>query len=168
MLGLAECLAAQDLAPRAYLITPVRSNAVTLTWAFYNGGLNLIGNIPITTSGRYNVPVFSYYHSLNFFGRSANISVSLPYGFGNFEAAGFGKTGSAYRSGLFDLGTRFSVNLKGGPAMEPTEFAKWKQGTIIGASLRVIAPTGQYSSRQLVNWGLNRWAVKPELGCSQR
>ena len=90
VLGLADFLAAQDLAPRAYIITPARSNAVIVTWGFYDGGLNLSGNIPIATSGRYNIPVFSYYHSLNFFGRSANISVFLPYGFGTFEAAGFG------------------------------------------------------------------------------
>jgi hypothetical protein len=31
---------AQDLAPRAYVITPLHSNAMTLTWSFYDGGLN--------------------------------------------------------------------------------------------------------------------------------
>ncbi|HEY7098274.1 MAG TPA: hypothetical protein VH437_16235 [Terriglobales bacterium] len=47
-------LLGQDLAPRAYVVTPVHSNAVTLTWAFYNGGLNFTGTIPITTTGTYN------------------------------------------------------------------------------------------------------------------
>src|SRR5580693_3663128 len=75
-----QVLRAQDLAPRAYIITPVHSNAVTLTWAFYDGGLNFNGTIPITgATGTYNVPVFSYYHSFSFFGRSANITASLPY-----------------------------------------------------------------------------------------
>jgi hypothetical protein len=32
----------------------------------------------------------------------------------------------------------------------------------------VVAPTGQYDSNKLVNWGINRWAFKPELGYSQR
>jgi hypothetical protein len=41
-------LAAQGLAPRAYIITPLHSNAVTLTWGFYSGGLNFNGAIPIT------------------------------------------------------------------------------------------------------------------------
>src|SRR5215470_2714756 len=51
---------------------PLHANAVTLTWSFYDGGLNFNGAIPITgATGTYNVPVFSYYHSLNFFGRSA-------------------------------------------------------------------------------------------------
>ena len=31
---------AQDLAPRAYVITPVHSNVVNLTWSFYDGGVN--------------------------------------------------------------------------------------------------------------------------------
>jgi hypothetical protein len=168
MLGSAHFLACQDLAPRAYVITPVKSNAVNLSWAFYDGSLNLTGSIPVTATGTYNVSVFSYYHSLNFFGRSANITASLPYGVGNFEAAALGKQKSAYRSGLLDLGFRFSVNLKGAPAMQADEFAKWKQKTILGASIRVIAPTGQYTSTRLVNWGINRWAFKPELGYSRR
>jgi hypothetical protein len=168
VLGSVHFLLAQDLAPRAYVITPIQSNAITLTWAFYHGGLNFTGTVPLTTTGAYNVPIFSYYHSLGFFGRSANIIVSLPYGVGTFEAAAFGKGKSAYRSGLLDLGVRFSVNLMGGPAMPVEQFSKWKQKTILGASLRVIAPTGQYSPTQLINWGINRWAFKPEFGYSRR
>ena len=139
-----------------------------MTWAFYDGGLNFSGSIPIVASGRYSVPILSYYHSLSFFGRSANITASLPYGVGNFEAAALGKNKSAYRSGLLDVGVRLSVNLKGGPAMQAAEFSKWQQKTILGISLRVIAPTGQYGPTKLVNWGLNRWAFKPELGYSRR
>ncbi len=168
MLSSAHFLAGQDLAPRAYVITPRHGNAVTLTWAFYDGGLNLSGSIPVTATGTYNVSIFSYYHSLSFFGRSANITAWLPYAIGNFEAAALGKQRSAYRSGLADLGVRFSVNLKGGPAMPVEQFSKWKQKTILGASLRVIAPTGQYSPTQPINWGINRWAFKPEFGYSRR
>jgi hypothetical protein len=52
--------------------------------------------------------------------------------------------------------------------MTAEQFAKWKQKTILGASLRVVPPTGQYSPTQLINWGLNRWAFKPEIGYSRR
>jgi hypothetical protein len=31
------------------------------------------------------------------------------------------------------------------------QFADWKQKTLLGISLRVIAPTGQYSSTQAIN-----------------
>jgi len=52
--------------------------------------------------------------------------------------------------------------------MPVQEFARWKQKTLLGVSLRVIAPTGQYSGTKLINWGINRWAFKPELGYSRR
>ena len=166
---LIPCGWAQDLSPRAYLITPVHSNAVTLTWSFYDGGINLGGTVPITgATGTYSVPVVNLYHSLNFFGRSANINLALPYAVGTFQGDVLGKGRSAYRSGLLDFNMRFSVNLKGGPAMSAKEFAKWKQKMILGASLKVLAPTGQYSPTKLINWGINRWAFKPEFGYSQR
>jgi hypothetical protein len=34
----------------------------------------------------------------------------------------------------------------------------------VGASLVIIAPTGQYESSKLINIGSNRWAFKPEIG----
>lgn len=162
-------LYAQDLAPRAYVITAVHSNAINTTWSFYDGGLNLNGTIPVTNAtGTYNVSIFSYYHSLNFFGRSANIVAYLPYGVGTFQGDLSEQHRSVYRSGLLDSSFRFSVNLMGGPAMQPKEFANWKQKRLLGLSLRMVAPTGQYSGKKLVNWGSNRWAFKPELGYSER
>jgi hypothetical protein len=162
-------LSAQDLAPRAYVITAVHSNAVTLTWSFYDGGVNFNGTIPVTNAtGTYYVSIFSYYHSLNFFSRSANFTASLPYGVGTFQGDVSDQSRSVYRSGLLDSSFRFSVNLIGGPAMQPMEFAKWKQKRLLGLSLKVLAPTGQYSGAKLINWGSNRWAFKPELGYSER
>ena len=161
-------LSAQELAPRAYVITPVHANAVVLTWSFYDGGVDLSGSIPISgATGEYHVPTLSYYHSLSFFGRSANLTASLPYGVGNFQGDVLGTSKSVYRSGLLDFNLRFSVNLIGGPAMPLSKFAKWKQKTLLGASIKIVAPTGQYSSTKLVNWGINRWAFKPELGYSR-
>lgn len=159
----------QDLSPRAYVITPVHTNAVVLTWAFYDGGINLNGAVPISgATGTYNVPIFSLYHTLSFFGRSANLTASLPYGVGTFSANVAGTQQSIYRSGLLDTSMRFSVNLKGAPAMAQRDFARWRQKTLIGVSLKVIAPTGQYNPTKLVNWSINRWAFKPELGYSER
>jgi hypothetical protein len=162
-------LYAQDLAPRAYVITAVHTNAINTTWSFYDGGLNFNGTIPVTNAtGTYNVSIFSYYHSLNFFRRSANIVAYLPYGVGTFQGDLSEQHRSVYRSGMLDSSFRFSVNLMGGPAMQPKEFATWKQKRLLGLSLRMVAPTGQYSGKKLINWGSNRWAFKPELGYSER
>ena len=166
---LASVLHAQDLAPRAYLITPLHSNAVTVTWSFYDGSINFNGALPVRgADGRYSVPIFSYYHSFSFFGRSANIVAGLPYAFGNFQGTTPGAEQHLYRSGLVDSVYRFSVNLKGGPAMPPREFIQWRQKLLLGVSLKVVAPTGQYDPAKLINWGANRWAFKPEFGVSQR
>jgi hypothetical protein len=160
---------AQDLAPRAYIITPIKSNAITFTWSYNNGGVNLDGAVPITgATGSFNTPVFSYYHSFGLLGRSANITAGLPYAVGTFQGELKGQRQSVYRSGLMDLTARFSVNLLGGPAMPVREFARWKQKILLGASLKVHAPTGQYDPAKLVNWGINRWAFKPEFGYSER
>ena len=166
--GLCPALA-QDLAPRAYVITPVNSNAINLTYSYFNGPLNFNGAIPVQdANGSYSVPVVSYFHALNFFGRSANFVVGLPYGVGNFNGTLQGAQHDIYRSGLLDFSGRFSVNILGGKAMHGQEFLKWKQKRLLGVSLKVIAPTGQYSPTKLINWGINRWVFKPELGYSER
>ena len=94
-------LRAQDLAPRAYVITPLHSNAITLTYGFYNGSLLLNGAVPVTgVTGTYSVPVFTYYHSFGLLGRSSNISASLPYAIGTFEGKVVDSETQIYRSGL--------------------------------------------------------------------
>jgi outer membrane putative beta-barrel porin/alpha-amylase len=166
---LATASAAQDLAPRAYIITPVHSNAVNLTYSYLDGGLIFDGNVPITgATARVHVAILSFSHSMNFFGRTANFTASLPYGVGNFRGTVADAEALAYRSGLLSSSFRFSVNLKGGPAMNVQEYSKWRQKTIIGVSIKLVPPTGQYDPTKLINYGTNRWAFKPELGYSRR
>ena len=132
-------------------------------------GANFNGAVPITgATGTYHVPVFSLFHSFSFFGRSANLTASLPYAVGNFSGALLGNHNSVYRSGLLDSSARLSVNLFGGPSMQAQEFSKWKQKVIVCASLKIAVATGQYDPTKLVNWSINRWAFKPEVGYSQR
>jgi hypothetical protein len=87
---------------------------------------------------------------------------------GNLHGELNGKAGKIYRSGLTDSIFRFSVNLIGGPAMTPKEMVKWRQKTVLGAGISVVAPTGQYYPSHLVNPGVNRWSFKPEVGMSRR
>lgn len=165
----ADVCYAQDLAPRAYIITPVHSNAITLTYSFFDGSLLFEGTIPITgASARVSVSIFNYTHSLRLFGRTANFTGSLPYGIGNLRGTVAEAEALAYRSGLLPASFRFSVNLVGGPAMNVDEYRKWRQKTIVGISLRLVPKTGQYDPTKLINFGANRWAFKPELGFSRR
>jgi hypothetical protein len=69
---------------------------------------------------------------------------------------------------LGDLAMRLSVNLYGAPAVSLKEFQSYHQDTIVGVSLVVTAPSGQYIQSRLVNIGANRWSFKPEFGVSKR
>jgi hypothetical protein len=164
-------LRAQDLTPRAYVVTPVHSNAVIVSDIFNDGHLLFDGTVPITgATGRLNVGVLTLYRSLSVFGRSANVTATLPYGVGTFKGTVAEAEHVADRSGLLDSVFRFAVNVKGAPAMSLDEMKqrRWRQGTLFGVSLKVVAPTGQYDPTKLVNLGGNRWAFKPEVGYSGR
>src|ERR1039458_1712564 len=107
LIGLVACslqlLCAQDLSPRAYVITPLHANALTLTYGFYDGSLLFNGVVPISNAkGKYNVPVLSLYHSFKMFGHFANFTASLPYGVGNFNGDFKLAPQGIYRSGLLD------------------------------------------------------------------
>jgi hypothetical protein len=175
--SIAVCLAglvagvsrAQDLAPRAYLITPTGSNAIILSYSFFDGPVFTDPTLPIQDfKARFHAEVLTYYRAFTLFGRSANVAGSLPYAVGNFQATVAGAENRVYRSGLADTRVRFSVNLKGGPPMSLREYLAWQEKTVIGTSLTVVAPTGQYDPARLINPGIHRWAFKPELGFSRR
>src|SRR5947209_4320851 len=109
---------AQDLVPRAYLVTPVGSNAVTLSSSFFDGPIFTDPTIPITDfKGRFDLTTLSYVRSFNFLGRSANVVGTIPYVVGNFHGIVMDAPRHAYRSGFSDGRVRLSVNLWGGPAM---------------------------------------------------
>jgi hypothetical protein len=165
----AGAVPAQDLSPRAYLITPSGANAVTVSWSFNDGSVLLDPSIPVDNlSFRFQTAAVTYYHAWSFFGRSSNIAVVLPYAVANGEGTVLGTPTKAYRSGLADSRIRFSVNLKGGPAMSLREFASWREKSLIGVSFTAVVPTGQYDPARVVNNGTNRWAFKPEIGLSRR
>jgi hypothetical protein len=151
------------------VITPTGSNAITLSYPFSAGEVQFDSAIPITDfTAQISVPVLSYYHGFGLLGHSASITAWLPYGVGNFSGKVVAQEQSVHRSGLTDTSYRFAANLMGGPAMPVNEFTRWRQKTVIGASVTVVAPTGQYDPARLINHGSNRWALKPELGFSQR
>jgi len=91
----------------------------------------------------------------------------VPYAWVSANGQVEGQAASVNRSGFGDVALRLSVNLIGAPALSLKGFQDYHQDTIVGASLTVTAPTGQYDSTKLVNIGTNRWSFKPEVGISK-
>ena len=69
--------------------------------------------------------------------------------------------------GAGDVKARLSWNVFGAPALSKQAFSSYTPDTVIGISLQVTAPTGQYDESKLVNIGANRWAFKPSIGLSK-
>lgn len=160
---------AQDLTPRAYLITPVGSHAIIMSSSFSKGDVLIDPTLPVEDArGAFQVFALGYYQSFNLLGRSSNLTLVVPYALGEFDATLNGSAAHLYRSGLGDARVRFSVNLNGGPAMNVRDYVKWKEKRLIGASLTLALPNGQYDSGRAVNIGSNRWGLKPEIGFTRR
>lgn len=175
LLSFVACLmpalcAAQDLAPRAYFPAPVSSNAIILTYAFSDGELVFDATLPITdATGTIHTPLVSLYSAFGLFGRAASVTGTLPFATGHLRGNVGGEARAITRTGLADTVVRLAVNVVGARALSPREFVKTPlPRSLLGASIKVVAPTGQYDPTRLINIGANRWAFRPELGYTGR
>jgi hypothetical protein len=159
---------AQDLEPRAYSPAPMGTNFVTLTYSRSSGDVLLDPSLPVQNAQvGFNTTAAGYYHSFGLFGRQTTATLAVPYVWGSGTALLNGVPASIYRSGLGDPILRVSYNLYGSPALTPEEFKKRHAKTVIGISLLMTAPLGQYDPRLLVNIGTNRWSFRPQIGFSR-
>lgn len=164
--GFARC---QELDPRAYSPAPVGTNFVGVTYGHSTGDVLPDPTLPIQNASlQFNNANFGYYHAFGLFGRQTSVAFVVPYLWGSGDALVHGVRTQIYRSGLADPVLRLSYNLYGSPALSPQEFRKRKYKTIVGASVFITAPTGQYNPRLLVNIGANRWSFKPQVGFSRQ
>jgi hypothetical protein len=160
---------AQDIEPRAYSNAPVGVNFLVAGFVFTDGGLPTDTALPITDPKlqTYNV-VVAYARTLDLWGKSAKFDANLPLARLSGSALFRGQTVEREVSGLADARFRLSINLFGAPALSLKDFAGYKQDWLVGVSLQVSAPVGQYDGTRLVNIGTNRWFFKPEVGISKR
>jgi hypothetical protein len=159
---------AQDLEPRAYLNTPVGLNFLLAGYGYAAGGVATDPSLPLQNADlQVHSALLAYARALDVWGKSGKADVVLPYAWLSGTAEVEGQPRERDVSGLADPRLRFSVNFYGAPALARQEFASYRQDLIIGASLQVSVPLGQYDADKLVNIGTNRWSFKPELGLSK-
>ena len=156
---------AQELEPGAYWPLPVGLNILTAVNNVSWGDLTFDPSLPVEEgSSRINTSVGAYTRALSIFGRSANAGILVPIVAGHVEGRYLGTFTEVERFGQGDPKFRLGVNLYGAPAMTPKAFAAYKLRTIVGVSLTVAPPLGQYDDTKVINLGANRWSVKSELG----
>ena len=159
---------AQALEPRSYANTPVGINFALLGYGYTEGGIAFDASVPITDAKVHvHSGLVAYARSLDVWGLSGKVLAVVPFA----ELSGSAKLAGQERDrqvfGMADPLLRLSVNLYGAPALTMDEFPRYQQDLIVGVSLQVTPPLGQYDSTKLVNIGTNRWSFKPEIGVSK-
>jgi len=158
----------QDLEPRAFANTPVGINFLIGGYAYSKGTVGTDPSVPLTdTEVKLNSAVLAYVRTLNLWGRSGKFDLITPYTWADGRAKLAGQERTRKVSGFGDPRLRFSMLLYGAPALSLEEFRDYKPDIIIGTSLEVTAPLGQYDSDKLLNIGTHRWSFKPEVGISK-
>jgi hypothetical protein len=166
--GTTSVAQAQDMEPRSYSNAPVGLNFLVAGYAYTRGGLAFDGALPVTDPQlNMSSAILAYGRVLDVGGQSAKLNVALPLSSLTGTADYAGQPIQRDVTGLADPLVKLSVNLVGAPALSLKEFAAYEQDLIIGASLRVTAPLGNYDNTRLVNLGTHRWSFKPELGVSK-
>jgi len=158
---------AQDLVPRANWPTPNGTNVLVLAYQHSTGDIVTDASLPITgVDSSINYLQLSYQRTFSVSGRTATVQLSKPFSEGKTEGIVEGVRGLRKTSGMTDARIRFAINLRGAPAMDIAGFQALRAdpGIIVGASLLVQAPTGEYEEDKIINLGTNRWSVKPAIG----
>jgi hypothetical protein len=168
LLALGVAARAQEIEPRSYSNAPVGVNFAIAGIAFTRGALEFpaessLADARIDTRS----VVLAYARVLDLWGKSAKFDVIVPYMSLSGTALFAGTPVERDVDGPLDPRFRLSVNLYGAPALGLQDFRHYQQDLIVGASLQVTAPWGQYDRTRLVNIGANRWSFKPELGVSK-
>ena len=159
---------AQSLEPRAYNNIPVGLNFLILGYGYSNGNVLLDPSVPIENAAVETHGFFlAYARSLDLWGKSAKFDFLLPGACVSGSARVAGLLRDREVCGTADPHFRLSVNLWGAPALQLKDFARYRQDTIVGVSLQISPPLGQYDTDRLLNIGTSRWAFKPEVGLSK-
>lgn len=159
---------AQDLEPRAFSNSPLGMQFFVTAFGETRGKVNLDPALPIDNLGmesQFGLVAWAY--SLGIAGQSAKFDVVVPYSTLDAHGLVFGNPRTRHVSGFGDPALRLSMNFIGAPALTMEEFAGYKQDLIVGGSLRLGLPIGQYDEDRLINIGSNRWTLRPEVGVSK-
>jgi len=168
VLGWVGSACGQDLEPRSYTNIPVGLNFLVAGYGYTEGSVLSDPSIPLEDADvRVHSSVLAYARSLDFWGRSGKVDVIVPYAWADGSGLFMGEKRQRDISGFADPRFRVSVNLYGAEALSLKEYAKYQQDIILGASLQVAPPLGQYDADKLLNIGTNRWSFKPEIGLSK-
>ncbi|MBP6723618.1 MAG: transporter [Halioglobus sp.] len=160
---------AQDLEPRSYSNLPVGQNYLLAGYAYSEGEITPAPSVPIKAIDlTQDAFVGAYARTLDLWGNSGKFDVLWSRVCLEGEGTLNGQTTRGDRCGSGDPRARLTYLFYGAPAMNLAEFKATPISRVIGASLSVSPPLGDYNEDNLINSGSNRWTFKPDIGISNR
>lgn len=160
-------VAAQEITPRLFWPAPKDTTVLVAGYSHSTGAVFFDASVPIEDADAdIDTGVLAYLRTLDLWGRSSNILFSLPYAKGTARGLLEDDQAQTDFGGFGDLSVTLNVNLRGAPTMNMEGFDAFRADpqNIVGVSLKLIAPTGQYDRNRLVNVGLNRWTARLKFG----
>lgn len=159
---------AQDLDPRAYARVPVDFTTVVAGFSYSTGDIVTDATFPVdNVSARLQSASLGVAHSFSLFKCTSQVLVALPYVWAKATGEMGNQAQEVTRSGFADTRLRFSILVHGAPPSTVSELLKSPRKTVVGVSLNMIVPTGQFFSDKLINLGTNRFGFRAEIGLSQ-
>ena len=166
--ALTQLAHAQELEPRAYSNLPMGLNFLAAGYAHSQGGLSTDPSLPLTDAHlKIDTGVVAYVRGIDVWGNSGKFDVIAPYSHLSGTALVAGQPRERVVSGAGDPRFRLSVNFYGAPALTLNEYRSYRPDLVIGASVQVTPPWGQYDPSRAVNLGTHRWSIKPDIGFSK-
>lgn len=159
--------AGQELEPRAYSPSPTGTTFVVVSATRSAGDVFGDPSAPLVdVEAVVGVLGLGLGHVFSLMDKSWMVLAFVPVTWGEASGSIGENRREASRRGLADPRLKLSVILAGSPPMTAAEFARRPRRPIIGSSVTLVVPAGQYDRTRLVNLGSNRWSIKPEVGIS--
>jgi len=164
-----NALYSQDLEPRRWTALPLSTQIIGIGYSHTQGTIFFDPLLNIKdASVTVNSFVLQYLHPFKIGKKSARFDVLIPFSIAHWE----GYLNDAYttvnRNGFADPRLRISVNFLGPEAMKPKELLEYLSEhevfTVVGASLSVTLPLGQYFDDKILNLGQNHFVFRPQIG----
>jgi hypothetical protein len=140
-------LSAQELEPRNYAVVPKGLDIIVGSYTISRGNVvadatSPVQDLQITSS----IIHTGYARTFGLFGKLSRVQTIVPFTLltGSAKVGGMDATGA--RTGFADARFRFGVNILGSPALGLDDFQRFKEESVLGVSLVVSVPIGQYLS----------------------
>jgi len=160
-------VSSQALEPRSYTNVPVGQTFMLLGYAQSDGNLSPTQTSPLQDAElTIDYGVLGFARTFALAGKSAKFDMAVSRQCFEGSAVFRGDYVEGSRCGYGDPNLRLTWNFYGAPALELEDFSSWQPGLVIGTSLQVSVPVGSYDEDRLINFGANRWMVRPGLGLS--